>query len=913
MHRHKLSVLGGLIIMLVGAAAAADETDWEWICRYHEQADARSQQAADNNSSAQSTRHYAPSRLVDVVHLKIDVIPDFKSRSISGWTTITFRPIAKPLSEWKLDIKNLLIRDVKSETPIADYTATTDDLTILFDPPIQPDQQVNVAIEHYAEPTQGVYYRTPDMGYPETDAQLWTHGETHEARHWFPCFDHPNERSSTEVICHAPTDMTVLSNGRLVSESKADPESGLKEVRWLQEKPHPTYLVTLTVGYFDKLEDKHGDTPLTFYAPPSLSKHAANSFRDTAKIMAFYEQEIGVPYPWDQYGQVAVYDFVAGGMENTSMTTLTERTIFSSETENIRSSHRLDAHEMAHQWFGDYVTCKDWSHLWLNEGFATYYTHLYEGHKFGRDHMLYGLWRDAHRRVLPRANDPRPIVYKDYKDTDEQFDYRAYPKGGWVLHMLRNQLGEDLYRQSIKTYLERHALDSVVTQDLNAVIEELSGRSFDPFFDQWVYHAGSPKLKINYRWLVGDKLAKVSVEQTQPTNDHVRLFSFPVKLRFVVDGKAIDREVEITKRKHDFYLPLSAKPSIVRFDPDYTVLAKVSFKKPDDMLFTQLENADDMVGRLYAIEALGERKTKLAVDQIKKSLQNDGFYGVRIAASRALGEIHNDDAFEALTQSLDQPDARVRLEVVEALGRFYRPETLELLEKQLEKEKNPAIQAAAIEALGHFDPMQTRPLIVRYLNSESFRNQLADAAVDAIGQQRDSTYQEVLMTTLADRESAFDSRSFGGALRTLARISRDQGDKSAVRQFLNGYLNHSRQRIRIAAISALGELRDPTSQAVLETMIGDDVTDRVEVAAQRALEQLQKESPLVSDEVGELRKILTQLKKDNAAIKKDVDNLKAKHVAADKTKAADAPPDSALDATPEDEAPAETEESAQSN
>ena len=209
--------------------------------------------------------------------------------------------------------------------------------------------------------------------------------------------------------------------------------------------------------------------------------------------MAFFEQEIGVPFPWAKYYQTCVNDFVAGGMENTSATTLTDATLFKDDTENIRNSQSLVSHEMAHQWFGDLVTCKDWSHVWLNEGFATYYQVLYDGWKNGHDALLYDLYANA-RSVTSVVSDTNAIVRRNYDDPFDMFNYLAYPKGGWVLHMLRSQLGKDLYRQCIKTYLERHRYGNVTTEDLRAVIEELSGRPYDQFFDQWLYHAHYPEL-----------------------------------------------------------------------------------------------------------------------------------------------------------------------------------------------------------------------------------------------------------------------------------------------------------------------------------------------------------------------------------------------------------------------------------
>ncbi len=823
--------------------------------------------------------HYAPDREVDILHIKLDVTPDFHHRTVAGTTTISFAPISRPLSQLRLDAIDLTINDVRSKTPIADFVSSKTDLTIQFDSPIPAGERIEVEIDHEAEPTRGLYFRTPEMGYPATDTQVWTQGEAHEARFWFPCFDYPNERSSTEVICHVPPDMTVLSNGKLVSE-KYDPQTGLKAVHWLQEKPHVNYLICLVAGHLKKLEKRHRDVPLAFYTQPSLFEHAANSFRDTDQIMAFYEDEIGVPFPWDKYYQVTIRDFVAGGMENTSLTTLTHRTIFSTATENIRTTRELDAHEMAHQWFGDLVTCKDWSHLWLNEGFATFYAHLYEGHKFGRDAMLYGLYRDAQQNILTKDGDRKPIVYKSYKNAGEQFDYRAYPKGSWVLHMLRSQLGEDLYRRCIKTYLQRHALSSVVTDDLREVIEELSGRPFDQFFDQWVFHARFPDLKISYTWLPEPKLAKVSIQQTHKVDNDVLLFRIPTKLRFLVDGKFIDREIEIHEQHQDFYVPLPKQPQIVRFDPDYSVLAKIAFDKPDAMLFAQLGNQDDVIGRLLAVEALAKRKTQKSVDQLKHTLANDPFFGVRIAASSALQTMHSDEAFEALTQCVDQPDARVRQQVVEDLGKFFREETLDHLHNVLKAEKNPAIAATAIRALGRFHGPQSRELILQYLDSDSFRNELADAAVAAIRMQDDPSFAAPLVNMLREKRAAFTSKGFGEALQTLAHVSRDLDNKTDASKIILGQLNNPKEFVQIAAIRALGSLQDPSTAAVLESLAEKDRSDRVAESARKSLEEIQKKTPIVPAEIAELRKQVTSLRAANDKLEKEVDDLKKQFKAA---------------------------------
>ena len=612
--------------------------------------------------------------------------------------------------------------------------------------------------------------------------------------------------------------------------------------------------------------------------------------------MAFYEEEIGVPFPWDKYDQVTILDFVAGGMENTSLTTLNAKTLFAPQTENIRSSRELDAHEMAHQWFGDFVTCKDWSHLWLNEGFATYYALLYEGHKFGRDELLYGLYKDARDSVLPHGDDLRPIVYNRYKNAGEQFDYRAYPKGGWVLHMLRCQLTPELYRRCIREYLERHALRSVVTDDLRQVLEEISGRSWDPFFDQWVYHAGHPQLKIRYQWQATTQLAKVSVQQTQAVNRDVLLFQFPTCLRFQLGDRTLDHEIVVQQAQQDFYVPLPAQPTLVRFDPHYTVLAEVDFDKPDEMWLAQLQQSDDVIGRLLASESLARRKSQRVVAALKQTLQQDPFYGVRRAASTALRKIHTDEAFAALSASLEQSDARVRLQVVEDLAGFYRPATLSVLEQVLSQEANPAIGAAAIRGLGRFQSPASRRLITQYLqSSDSFRNELAEAAIDAIRQQQDPHYRRPLQQVIRSRPQAFTTAGLSSGFDALAVISRTRRDKAETREFLLSYLNHPREAIRIGAARALGELGDRAAIASLETLaIDDGPTSRISRVAREALEKLQQELPLVPREVSALRQQVTELKVQNEQLKGQLDELKsqfeARRASASETESAPASP-----------------------
>lgn len=866
--RRILLVFWMAILGSFGWASAEDEI----VCAHYER-------SAESERKEPKTRRYAPSRTVDVVHLVLDVTPDFRRRTVSGIATVRFQPIGLPVAELRLDAVDLTILDVDSSVPVAGYDATDEQLVITFAQSIKVGSETTVTIRYEAEPKQGLKFKTPELGYPATDEQCWTQGEPHEARHWFPSFDYPNERFTSEMVCHVPTGMTVLSNGRQVSEDVD--AAGLKVVRWMQDKPHVNYLIALAAGYFEKLEDDYNGIPLGFYVPPTQFAEARHTFDGTKDMMAFFEKELGVPYPWDTYNQVITYDH-GGGMENTTLTTLTERTLFrAEETERLRSSRGLLAHELAHQWFGDYLTCKDWSHIWLNEGFATFYDGLHRGHVFGNDYYLHTMVSRS-RNIVSRKG-ALPIVYREYVNPGEQFDFRAYPKGSWVLHMLRVQLGEDLYRRCITTFVERHALQSVVTEDLVRVVEEISGRSFDQFFDQWVYHGRHPELTVSYAWQEKDGLAKVTVAQTQTVNEDVLLFNLPTQLRFVTDQGVIVSDIVVAKKSEDFYVSLPAKPTIVRFDPQYGILGEVTFKKPTEMLYAQLRDTTDVVGRLLAVEGLKSKTDLKTIEKLKSALNEDSFYGVQVEASKALGEIGRNEAFDALVSSRKQPDERVRQRVIQDIGRFYRPDAAKLSRQAIDSDTNSLIRIRAIENLGKHAGASTRRTLVEFLDSDSYRNELASAAVRAIQRLDDAAYSDPLMKTLARREAAFTRRGFGRALESLGRINRFEERKHEVRTFLGEYVNHKNERIQRSALTALGNLEDPQAIPIVSSFAGGgDRKTPVQRSAESALKKL-REARKTPVEVKDLRSDVEKLKEQNEKMEKALEDLKKRLDAREET------------------------------
>jgi aminopeptidase N len=822
-------------------------------------------------------RKYARDRFVDVQHLKLDVTPDFAKRTVAGTATLVLKPITQRLSKLELDAIGLTIEEVTAEgASVAGYEVTDEKLVISLKEPVAAGAEITIRIRYQAQPEHGLYFRTPEMGYKPGDTQLWTQGEAELHRYWFPCYDYPNERFTSEVICHVPAGMSVVSNGRLVSQEKG--ANGLTTWHWLQDKPHVNYLVALAAGNFHTIRDTVGALPIAMHVPPSEKEQAGNAFRDTKAIIEFFQREIGVPFPWDKYDQVYCLDFIAGGMENTSCTFEAAGMLFRDETEQLTTLHRLDAHETAHQWFGDLVTCRDWSHLWLNEGFASYYTVLYEERKSGRDAMLYSLWREA-QRVIERISDTRPTVWRDYRDPMEQFDQRVYPKGAWILHMMRSRLGPDLYRDCIRTYLERHRFAVATTDDLLDVLEEKSGLSFDQFADQWLYHGGLPELKVEYSWDPAAKLAKLTVRQLQKVSPEVLLFRLDLPVRFIMKdaAKAQDFTVTLSKAEEDYYFPLAQAPELVRIDPEFTILAKVDFNPPPDMLKRQLTS--DVIGRMLAAQSLGSKKDAATVKLLAGLLQSDLFHGVRSEAAKSLKKIATPEARTALAQSLSQPDARVREEVVEALAAFPTAEAQDALWKQAQIEKNPEILAMIIKTWaarpGNAEVSQA---LRQQLGSKTYGNVTTAAAIATLRAQDDGAAVPAILQRLREAPLEFQTFDYASALDTVAFLSRDEKhpQRSAVLALLTEQLGSPKEPVRIFAAKGLGTLRDPRGLALLEPLVQvrkpflDPVRDEAEKSI--TLLQAQLAGPLelknLWDRVQELQRKTEELQREMEKAKK---------------------------------------------
>ncbi len=802
---HLTFPLIGYAMLLLAVTAAAAEHDCWGNCAKHGL-------FMPMGGEIKPGRKYARDRLVDIRHLTLDVTPDFKTRTIAGTVTLSFTPIAQPLETLTLDSVDLIIDQVRAEAAtLADHQVTDEQLLLHFATPIPPGTEVTVTISYHGQPEKGLHFRTPELGYPAGDTQLWTQGEAEEHRYWFPCYDYPNERFSSEVICRVPTGMDVMSNGSLVSSQPT--AAGLTEWHWKQAQPHVNYLIALAAGHFHKLNASAGTVPLTLWVPPSEKDQAALAFRDTAAIMTFFQEEIGVPYPWDKYAQVYCHDFLAGGMENTSCSFMAGGLLFPEAVGRLDSLHGLDAHELVHQWFGDLITCRDWSHLWLNEGFASYYTLLYEEAKNGREGFLTGLHKAAARVI--ESKDRRPIVWRDYGDPMQQFDSRAYPKGAWVLHMLRSQLGKPLYQKAIRLYLDRHRNGIVATDDLQDIFEEVSGRSFDQFFDQWVHHGGVPEIKADYAWESASKQAKVTLRQTQKVDSEGLLFRLPIPIRFTFPNETKnapqDFEVTFSKGEETFYFNLPAQPETILLDPEFTILASWDFAPPAAMLKKQLKG--DFQSRWRALEMLARKTDDETARLLGDTAAQDAHYAIRIEAVEALAKLGTPVSRALLIAQLKQADERVRLAAVTAVADQYHPQSHAALVALAATEQNPEITAKIVSSFASWPQQDLLP----WLKVRSYHEMVALAAVKALQGQNRVDAVPAIREWLRQKGPSIPQKALGPVLESIAWLSRDSTDPE-IQPFLAAYLADHRKAVRSAAARALGLLADPRSLPALRSL-----------------------------------------------------------------------------------------------
>ena len=813
---------------------------------------------------AGTERKYERSRPFAIPHLALDLSLDFETKSVSGSATLDFERVAANAAELELDAVGFEIDSVRLNagkgfvnTPF-DYDGDT--LTVRG---LERASSGKVEVRYRATPRRGMYFLEPDAKVKNRPKQVWTQCQDEDARHFIPCHDKPHVKMTSELRVSVPNGFIALSNGELV-ESQTPAGKKPWTYHFRLDKPHPSYLLTLVAGNFTIIDDRPADLgkskqiPVRYYVPPARKKDTARSFGETPRMIELFSRLTGVPFPWQRYSQIVVSDFICGGMENTTATTMYEHVLLDERAVLDISSNDLVAHELAHQWFGDFVTCRDWSHAWLNEGFATFMEHVEREDRIGRDEYDYGVSSDNDSYLHEAsARYSRPIVCRDYAEPIDLFDRHLYEKGGLVLHMLRRELGDETFWAGVRSYLEAHAYGVVETNDLQRALEKVSGRSLERFFDSWVYRPGHPELKVKVSW--DDGLLSITVKQTQKLGE-IAEFHFELEVEIGTRGGGVTRHKKaVTSATDTFVIQLAERPSFVVFDPDLRVVGDLTFDAPSDMLRAQLANATRAISRARAADALSRRDDPPTIIALAKSLAStDEAWMVRAEAARALGKIRSEEAFSALAAMAGTDHPKVRRAVASALGNFKTAEAAKVLEKRAKSDPSYLVEAESVRALGRTRRPEALSVIVPLLDRASWAEVSRAGALDALGALRD---ERALPEVLKRTEYGYPTRGRRAAIAALAAIS--EGRK--VREHLEDLLDDKDPHLKIDVVAALQFLGDLKSRGALHRAKERELDGRVVRRLREALRDMGEhksvaERKRLNDELDGVRNELAELK-----------------------------------------------------
>lgn len=859
--------------------------------------------------------HYNPDRPGQVEHIFLDLDLDISQQIVQGNCKITLNPIRNDIEKLTLDAVNLNIQSVIVESLEQKFDYDGEQIHIYLENKTIIDKRILINIAYSAEnPQRGIYFIRPDKHYPQKPIQVWTQGEDEDSRFWFPCFDYPGQLSTSEIRVRLPKPLMAISNGELVEVQE---NNSSKTYHWLQQQVHPTYLMTLAVGDFTEIKDEWDGKPVTYYVEKTREEDAKRTMGKTPRMIEFLSEKYGFKYPYPKYAQVCVDDFIFGGMENTSTTLLTDRCLLDERAAlDNRNAESLVVHELAHQWFGDLVVIKHWSHAWIKEGMATYSEVMWTEHEYSADEAAYYRLGEA-RSYLAEDSDRyrRPMVTHVYREAIELYDRHIYEKGSCVYHMIRAELGEELFWKAIQTFVQDNAHKTVETIDLLRAIEKATGRNLAFLFDQYVYRGGHPDFKVAYSWDGDSKLVKITVSQTQVSNNNGKeLFDLkiPIGLGYKpkseelgvrseeLGGKSKRKNsslnfshseirtftVRVNEKEQSFYFPLAEKPDFISFDVGNHYLKTVSLEFPIPELKAQLEFDPDPLSRINAAIALGKKGGLEALKALAQALKNEHFWGVRVEVAKQLAEIKLDHNFEALAAGLKDKNAYVRRAVVEALTKIKTHESYKALKPIVEDgDASYYVEASACRAIGAIatatgedKPKEEKvlKLLKNVLESRAGWNEVVrSGAIGGLAELK--TSEEALNLVLEYTKPGVPQQLRLAAIRALGKISVGQNATNLERilERLAELAKDTFFLTQVAVVIALGQMETPKAIGILHSLANQTPDGRVRRYADEEIVKVQKNIGADSA-VKQLREELEQLKKQNQDLRSRLENLEAK-------------------------------------
>ncbi len=679
----------------------------------------------------------------DIIHTKLEVSFNWEKQQLNGKATIDVKPHFYAQDQLVLDAKGMDIHKVEL---VADEKKTLEHqydgffLTIDLDKTYERKDTFTVYIEYTAKPEEwdeggsqaimsdkGLYFINPKGEDPNKVKQIWTQGETEASSVWFPTIDAPNEKMTQEILMTVKEEYKTLSNGKLILSSENG--DGTRTDVWRQDIPHTPYLTMMFVGDFavvkDTLVKSDGSIlEVDYYVEKDWEKYAKDIFGATPEMIKFFGERLGYEYPWDKYSQVVVRDYVSGAMENTTAVIhgdflyQTKRDLIDSDNESII------AHELFHHWFGDLVTCESWANLPLNESFANYSQFLWDEYKYGENHADYyaEAEEDGYKQSAEYSG-MHDMIWFAYADKEQMFDGHSYNKGGRILHMLRNHVGDEAFFEALRVYLKENQYQPAEIHHLRLAFEKVTGEDLNWFFNQWFFGKGHPKLKVDYQVDSTENVLRVVVEQTQ-NFDEVPLYKLPFKIEVFSGSDAKEYDVVVEDQISEFEFPLAGELQNVLFDKEKILLADIDEAKPAKSYYHQYYHSDEYKFRKEAIQEASRSKSDEAVKLIFDAM-DDPFWGLRslaIVKGRRAKSVDSDKMYAALMKRVKEDEnSSVRTQALSKLIKYYKskPEVVSLIKEIMEKEQSYAVLGKALNGLIEIDPKEGMTVAKKMENEES--------------------------------------------------------------------------------------------------------------------------------------------------------------------------------------------------
>ncbi|NEU10488.1 M1 family metallopeptidase [Flavihumibacter sp. R14] len=678
-------------------------------------------QVSTGASSAEKIYKETAPKINALVHTKLDVRFDYAKQFMYGKAWITLQPHAYASDSLRLDAKGM---DIKNVSVVAGgtlkplkFTYDSLQLRIMLDKTYKPAEKYVVFIDYTSKPNllkakgseainsaKGLYFINPDSAVAGKPVQIWTQGETESSSAWFPTIDKPNQKTTSEISMTVPSKYVTLSNGRLISQ-KANGNATRTDT-WKMELPHAPYLFMMAVGDFRITRDKWKDKEVSYYLEPAYAPYARQIFGKTPEMIDFFSKKLGVDYPWNKYSQIVVRDYVSGAMENTTATVHGD---FVQQTPNelIDESAGEDviAHELFHQWFGDYVTAESWSNLTVNESFANISQVLWNEYKYGKDAGDYANYKDLQSYLQVPGEAQKQLVRFNYGDKEEMFDLVSYQKGGRILNMLRNYLTDEIFYKGLNIYLKQNAFKSGEAHQVRLAMEEASGKDLTWFFNQWYFNSGHPQLKIDYKWDAQQKKQTVYVQQTQPGE----AFRLPIAIDYYAGGKMERHNVWMNSKTDSFTYAFALKPDLVNVDGDKILLAQKTDAKTLNEYVFQYFNAPLYVDRTEAISAAAKSQSDAGARKVLIAALRDKYFRLRVKAISELDMSNPEVLKEAVPVLSDLAKSDkytlVQAAAINGLAQLKQKANLPVYQAAL-KSPSYAVQSAALRAVAFINPSE---------------------------------------------------------------------------------------------------------------------------------------------------------------------------------------------------------------